>query len=104
MKNYSANMSRDCQVLADISGIAAGWIEEIFKVGCELCGFECGGIVTPAMIRIYGSKAANRVEDHVWTRFSADAKTMNCSHLDGYNFLKSNPEKLPEFLNKENGN
>ncbi len=97
MKKYSADMNHESQVLAAHTGIAAGWKQEVFKVGCELCEFECGGIVTPAMTKLYGDNASNRVEDHVWTRFMADAKTMNCPHLDRYNFIKTNSSGIPSL-------
>lgn len=103
MKYYSANMNDGSRMLAGKLGIAAGWIDnEVFKVGCEICEFECGGLLTSGMSKLYGDSAAARVTNQVWDRFRSDAMTMNCKHLGRYDFCISNPgeiSSLPEIGN-----
>lgn len=94
MKYYSANMNETAKEWAKELGIAAGWVDtEVFKVGCEICEFECGGLLTSGMVSVYGDDAGARVENQVWDRFRHDAEVCQCRHLARYEFCKSNPDK-----------
>jgi len=94
--NYHQDLSADDQALAELSGIAAGWVQNwpeegtcAYRVGCEICGFFIQDVVTLKWLdNVKVMDPEGFVEERVWEKFKRSEQGKYCPHISKYRFWK----------------
>ncbi len=116
--NYSLGLVADNRALAKLSGIAAGWVQDLenedlcaYRVGCEVCNFAAQEAITTKQL---GQMSLRDPEgwfkELVWRKFKESEQGEKCPHIVKYEFWRQKQNEfhsgvlmlgLLEFLDQE---